>query len=112
MDFLEFCPRDGVELVPSRVMNMLPGWMECPKCGRVYGEPDLDNPHDMGVVMEPYKDFDPDPGRSRIQIKKRGSSVKVRKRNVKKSTIRKWYPLPLPLPRQGESMSGNSSTVS
>lgn len=104
MEFVEFCPRDGEELVVSRVMRHMPGWFECPRCGRVYGEPDLTDPQDLGVVLEPYKDFDPDPGRSRLQIK-RGSSSKRRKRSSDKKPGRVWFPLPLP--RQGESMSGD-----
>lgn len=104
MDFLEFCPQDGAELVPSRVMRRMPGWYECPTCGRVYGEPDLEDPQDDGVVLEPYKDFDPDPGRSRLQIKG-GSSSKRRRKSDRRVKGGIWFPLPLP--RQGESIASN-----
>lgn len=101
MDFFEWCPRDGTELVPSRIIP-LEGWKECPTCGYLYGEPDLKDPNDQGVTLEPYKDFDPDPGRGRLQIKP-GSSSSGRSPSNNKRRDQVWFPLPLP--RQGSRIN-------
>jgi len=82
--------------------------MECAKCGSLIGEPDLSDPNDQGVILEPVKDFDPDPNRMRGMMehayKKRSSS----KRKRQSKPLKRGPALfPLPLPRQGERVIHN-----
>jgi len=97
-----FCPKDGTELVPSRIFPK-EYWYECPKCGCAIGLPDPKNPNDMGVLLEPWKDFDPHPtmrsGMIRSALEKHGYGKKSRKKRSKpKPPPKRNFPLPIPPP--------------
>lgn len=97
-----FCPKDGNELVPSRLIPV-EGWMECARCGRLIGLPDPKNPNDPGLILEPGKDFDPHPtkrsGMIRSALEKHGTgSGKSRVRSKPDIKPNRSFPLPIPPP--------------
>lgn len=108
MDEIWLCPRCGVRLNPSRLF-ISPHWFECPKCARLIGAPDLSDPDDLGVILEPGKDYSPDPnmrvGMIRSALKRSGGGSKVKGRSKPTKPYRPMFPLPLP--PQGASMNGN-----
>ena len=105
------CPRCGVELRPSNVIPH-PDWRECPKCARLIGLPDLSDEYDLGVVLEPWKDYSPDPNlrsgmiRSALEQSSGGGARSKRRRSNKKP-VKKRYDFPLPLPPMGARIVPN-----